>query len=115
MKNHVRTAHEQVKPFVCEFEGCGRAFGFKKVLQRHELWHTQPAPQKERKKIVKAVSLIDEIAGTGYENGRDIICSVIGCEYRFMKEYDLKRHLASVHKEDTKESEAEEKRFLVTE
>jgi hypothetical protein len=108
LKNHVRTVHEQVKPFVCEFEGCGRAFGFKKVLQRHELWHTQPAPPRERKKIVKAVSTIDEIAGTGYEEtGRDIMCTVTGCAYRFTREYDLKRHLASLH-EDTKELEADE-------
>jgi general transcription factor IIIA len=90
--------HEQVKPFVCEFEGCGRAFGFKKVLQRHELTHTQPAPPRERKKNGTKLSLIDEIAGTGYEKiGRDIRCTVADCEWRFIREYDLKRHLASAH------------------
>jgi general transcription factor IIIA len=95
----VRTVHEHVKPFVCEVEGCGRAFGFKKVLQRHELTHTQPAPPRERKRIVNETGIIDEIAGTGYEeSGRDIVCIVSGCEWRFVKEYDLKRHMASMHK-----------------
>ena len=77
------------------------SFGFKKVLQRHELTHTQPAPTRERKKV-KGVSIIDELAGTGYEEtGRDIICTVIGCEWRFTREYDLKRHLEGMHWRDT--------------
>jgi general transcription factor IIIA len=96
--------HEKVKPFVCEFEGCGLAFGFKKVLQRHYLTHTHPAPPRVRK-VVKDVGLINELAGTGYEDtGRDIDCIVEGCEWRFTREYDLKRHLASFHQgkvEDT--------------
>ena len=97
MKNHIRTTHEHLKPFVCGFEGCGLAFGFKKVLQRHELTHTQSIP-RERKKIVKELGVIDEIAGTGYEeSGRDIVCTIGGCEWRFTREYDLQRHLSSVH------------------
>lgn len=109
MKNHIRVVHEQVKPFICGFEGCGQTFGFKKVLQRHELCHTQPAPPRERKKLVKAVNALDEIAGTGYEEtGRDIRCTVTGCAYRFTREYDLKRHLTSAHKEDTMASTVED-------
>jgi general transcription factor IIIA len=97
LKNHVRTAHENVRPFICEVEGCGKTFGYRKVLQRHELWHTQPA-RKERNKITKRVSVVDEIAGTGYEEtGRDITCTVTGCERRFARDYDLQRHLGSVH------------------
>lgn len=89
--------HENVKPFVCGFEGCGKAFGYRKVLQRHELWHTQPV-RRERNKITKKVSVVDEIAGTGYEEtGRDIICTVTGCEWRFVRDYDLQRHLRSMH------------------
>jgi general transcription factor IIIA len=93
----VRTTHEHVKPFVCSFEECGMAFGFKKVLQRHELTHTQPIP-RGRKKVVKELGFIDEIAGTGYEeSGRDIECTITGCGWRFTREYDLQRHLSSVH------------------
>ena len=97
MKNHIRTAHENIKVFVCGFEGCGKAFGYRKVLQRHELWHTQPV-RRERNKIIKRISVVDEIAGTGYEEtGRDITCTVTGCEWRFARDYDLQRHLGSVH------------------
>jgi general transcription factor IIIA len=96
----VRTVHEHVKPFVCEFEGCGRAFGFKKVLERHGLTHTMPAVPRTRKKVTKEVGVMDEIAGTGYDlSGRDIPCSVDGCEWRFTREYDLQRHLGSLHKQ----------------
>lgn len=88
--------HENIKSFICGFEGCGKAFGYRKVLQRHELWHTDPV-RKGRSKITKKVSVVDEIAGTGYEEtGRDITCTVIGCEWRFAREYDLQRHLGSV-------------------
>jgi len=98
LKSHVRTTHEHDKPFVCGFEGCGQAFGFKKVLQRHELVHTRPASPKGRKKKVKVIDLVDEIVGVGYEeSGRDIICSVEGCQWRFTRDHDLKRHLVSLH------------------
>lgn len=98
LKNHIRTVHEKSKPFVCVFEGCNRAFGFKKVLQRHELTHTQPATSREIKKVVRAVDLLDEIAGTRYEDtGREICCTIEGCEWRFTREYDLRRHLKSFH------------------
>ena len=94
----MRTVHEHEKPFVCAFEGCGQAFGFKKVLQRHELVHTQPALPKERKKRVKVIDLVDEIVGTGYEeSGRDINCTMEGCQWRFTRDHDLKRHLVSMH------------------
>ena len=109
MKNHVRTVHENVKAFKCEWEGCGRSFGFKKVLQRHELTHTMPAPIRTRKKLVKDVDLIDEIAGTGYEgSGREIECFIEGCEWRFAREFDLKRHLMSVHQQDSPQIENED-------
>jgi general transcription factor IIIA len=56
-----------------------------------------PAPPRVRKKT-KEVGVIDEIAGTGYEEtGRDIPCSVDGCEWRFTREYDLNRHVRSMH------------------
>jgi general transcription factor IIIA len=98
LKNHVRTAHENEKPFVCKVEGCGRAFGFKKVLLRHEMTHTNPGV-RERKKSVVETDVIDELVGMDFEDKRDIACTVEGCDYRFLREYDLKRHLASNHKQ----------------
>ena len=99
LKLHVQTVHEKSKPFVCEWEGCGQSFGFKKVLQRHLLTHTQPAPPRERKKTPKQPDLLDELAGIGEDESRKIPCSVEGCDYRFMREYDLQRHLAALHKD----------------
>ena len=104
----MKTVHEHEKPFVCEFEGCGQAFGFKKVLQRHELVHLKPPmqKQKERKGRVKEINLVDEIVGIGYEeSGRDIVCSEEGCRWRFTRDYDLKRHLVSMHGHKSKEHE----------
>jgi general transcription factor IIIA len=68
-----------------------------------------PAPPRTRKKLVKDVGLIDEIAGTGYEgSGREIECVVEGCEWRFVREFDLKRHLTSVHEQDSLQMEDED-------
>jgi hypothetical protein len=85
-----------VKPFVCSFPECGMAFGFKKVLERHELTHTQPAPPRERKKSLSMNGIIEEIVGVGFE-GRKIECWVDECSKLFFRDYDLRRHLASVH------------------
>lgn len=92
--------HEKEKRFVCQFDGCGQAFGFKKVLQRHELTHTQPAPPRARK-VVKQVGPLDGLVGPGFKDTeRKIDCSVEGCEWRFTRNYDLKRHLASFHQQN---------------
>lgn len=92
-----------MKPFVCEFEECGLAFGFKKVLQRHELTHTRPAPPRVRK-VVREAGIIDELAGMGVDDTeRNINCTVEGCDWRFTREYDLKRHLASFHQRNGEE------------
>lgn len=36
LAGHVNVHHHQQRDFVCEREGCGRAFGYKHLLQRHE-------------------------------------------------------------------------------
>ena len=55
---------------------------------------------------MKEVGLIDELAGTGYqETGRDIQCPVDGCEWLFTRNYDLKRHIASMHRESPEDEE----------
>ena len=37
------------------------------------------------------------LTGVGYEGGREIECSILGCAHRFPREYDLQRHLHSQH------------------
>jgi general transcription factor IIIA len=68
-----------------------------------------PSPVRTRKKLVKDVDVIDEIAGTGYEDsGREIECSVEGCEFRFVRDFDLKRHLMSTHQQASLDMENED-------
>jgi len=64
--------------------------------------HTNPPLPRERKKsTVDDTDIIDELVGIEYgEGARNIECSVHGCEFRFSRGYDLKRHLASNHKQN---------------
>ncbi|ODQ65499.1 hypothetical protein NADFUDRAFT_50781 [Nadsonia fulvescens var. elongata DSM 6958] len=44
-------------------------------------------------------SMIDIITGAAYESAsRNIHCLIDGCPYKFFRDYDLKRHLETVHK-----------------
>ena len=45
------------------------------------------------------VSILTRLTGDGYEesSGRHIPCLVVGCHYRFLREYDLEIHLRSRH------------------
>ena len=45
------------------------------------------------------VSILTRLTGDGYEDlsGRHIPCLVVGCHYRFLREYDLEIHLRSRH------------------
>ncbi|KAK9469744.1 hypothetical protein V1512DRAFT_288908 [Lipomyces arxii] len=108
MTVHHQTVHERRKPFVCEEEGCGKAFGHKRLWTEHVAkMHNGEDVATEAKKEIKKFDraplivqsgLIDRLAGTGYENtGRHLNCTFAGCEFKFAREYDLTRHLSSVH------------------
>jgi hypothetical protein len=58
--------------------------------------HTNPGV-RERKKSVVGTDVIEELVGMDFEDAREIACTVEGCAYRFLREYDLKRHLVSNH------------------
>ncbi|KAK9381542.1 uncharacterized protein V2V93DRAFT_367223 [Kockiozyma suomiensis] len=110
---HRETVHEGRRPFECGVEGCGRAFGHKRLwaahLRTHEPGYEQQQ-QQHRDMAVQmqsslgaavataptGVSVIDRLAGTGYTKSRPIACAQ--CEHRFMREYDYERHLAAVHR-----------------
>ncbi|KAF8429057.1 hypothetical protein EV426DRAFT_702841 [Tirmania nivea] len=42
-------------------------------------------------------TLLERLTGVGYERGRDIPCTLDGCEYRFRRRYDLCVHLEAAH------------------
>ena len=36
LEKHVKAVHEQRRPFVCQFSGCGKKFSYKHVRDIHE-------------------------------------------------------------------------------
>ncbi|KAK9471018.1 uncharacterized protein V1510DRAFT_421406 [Dipodascopsis tothii] len=52
-----------------------------------------------RRTLTVQPDIIERLSGVGYEDsGRNIICTVRGCKYRFSREYDLFRHLEGFHR-----------------
>lgn len=90
---------------------CGKALTTKASMEEHiRTAHLGFAPSRKRTKQTKygvsdedarknRVSILTRLTGTGYEesSGRDIPCLVVGCNHRFLREYDLEVHLRSRH------------------
>ncbi|KAA8895652.1 hypothetical protein FN846DRAFT_968651 [Sphaerosporella brunnea] len=101
LTTHTATVHQGLKPFLCEYPECRKRFGHKAVLTRHiTAKHTEKKAEakvkKPRKKRTRAMGLAEMLTGYGYEeSGRDIICAVQGCPYRFSRLIDLRRHLGA--------------------
>lgn len=56
--------------------------------------------ERSRESLTRQPTMIERISGSGYENtGREIPCIVETCNYRFAREYDLQRHVISLHPE----------------
>lgn len=55
------------------------------------------SPNSKRRKLIEKSSVISLISGAGYETTRKMDCTVAGCNYKFARKYDLKRHLNSFH------------------
>jgi general transcription factor IIIA len=96
LTTHHAITHLGRRDFVCAFEGCGRAFGYKHILQRHqarghghdraeaeededcehhadadgessEAECPQPKKRKSRRAQSPNISIINEITGVAYE------------------------------------------------
>ena len=84
LKAHVRAVHSTELPFVCE--ECGKAYGYKKLLKRHiEKVHMTP--------VITAAVEVEEI----FFKERLLTCPVKECRRRFFRQYDLERHMQSIH------------------
>ena len=122
---HVQISHNG-KRFICgsidpmtlnnvgEWDGsdaCGEPSTSKANLERHIRivhlgWPAQNTSQKKKKALLSGTlahrdraSILTRLTGAGYdtESGREIVCLVQGCSYRFLREYDLEIHLQSRH------------------
>ena len=83
---HVKVHHHQQRDFLCEREGCGRAFGYKHLLQRHEAKvHRSSSPTTLSD---DAVSVSSQPAG-GRNAEIDFIGELTGKNYKG-------RHVAAV-------------------
>lgn len=123
---HVKTVHEGEKKYICPKEGCGRGFGHKGSMEVHFKRHFGTVERagggqprmgaSERREVGQGgddgagkslrrrggmskeeSTLLEKLTGVGYERGRDIPCTLEGCEYRFRRRYDLCVHLEAAH------------------
>ncbi len=127
LTTHQKVNHEGRRDFVCPHETCGRAFGYKHLLQRHVTKLHAPqsgsesSSEDDRDSYHEPQLAIDSITGKSYNDlairqvsaSRKIRCphpdmhellpewaSRQGskkCEYVFSRAYDLRRHLKSEH------------------
>lgn len=88
LKAHVKAVHSTELPFVCE--QCDKAYGYKKLLKRH-VEKVHMADKEEE-------SLVGECDDIFFRERR-LMCTVRECRRRFFRQYDLDRHMQSIHPE----------------
>ena len=100
LTTHHGITHLGRRDFVCAVEGCGRAFGYKHILQRHQArqhsndQHHADAdgesseaerPQHKKRKARRIqspnISIIDEITGVAYEERTARTPAALRCPY----------------------------------
>lgn len=100
LKAHVQAVHSTTLPFACSL--CDAAYGYKKLLQKHMAKvHNSSCPEElpmtvSPQQLTDAFSL-EALVGLDYVNAREISCPVESCKRRFMRQYDLDRHMESTH------------------
>lgn len=91
LKAHVKAVHSTELPFVCDRDQCGKAYGYKKLLKRHiEKVHMMTVKEGDTQN-----TLSEEI----FFKERSLLCPVRECRRRFFRQYDLERHMQSIHPE----------------
>ncbi|KAJ1919477.1 hypothetical protein H4219_001948 [Mycoemilia scoparia] len=115
LKMHIKTVHDQCKPFECPEPGCNLRFPYKSIMLRHKKLHDpcerelqiqkklQRIKAKEEAKAqdIKSLTDIDLLTGRDYTNpefsDRPIPCIVESCPFRFKRYYDRNRHMNAYH------------------
>lgn len=94
LAEHVRTVHLGLQPSRKEPEKkkrSGRETGEEQPQQQQLISPPNPKP---------APSVLTRLTGSGYadQTGRNLPCLHAGCEYRFVRDYDLELHLRTKHR-----------------
>lgn len=125
---HTKVGHLGARDFVCDAPACGKAYGYKHLLQRHVLKahgeHSSSAEDDDEESSSSAtepeagpsMSVIDFITGKHYlesKRGRALVrcpypahfCRSVlsdagACRFVFSRAYDLRRHLRAEHGEE---------------
>ncbi|KAL7748078.1 hypothetical protein RI367_006624 [Sorochytrium milnesiophthora] len=109
---HVRTVHEDIRPFPCLHEGCGMQFGHKYILTRHmrtehgasdaassSSSQVSAALAQDTASVATSQELPPTVSLTGldYVTARRLACPHTPCPYRFTLPHLLKRHIQAEH------------------
>ncbi|XP_026216385.1 transcription factor IIIA [Anabas testudineus] len=70
LQSHISSFHEELRPFACTEEGCGKTFAMRQSLQRHSVVH-DPERKKQKKSKPKR-SLASRLSG--YSETKRVIC-----------------------------------------
>lgn len=85
LKAHSQAVHSTELPFVCA--ECGKSYGYKKLLKRH-LLRAHLAVRDDNHGNEQVLAFFRE---------RSLMCPVRECQRRFFRQYDLDRHMQSIH------------------
>jgi hypothetical protein len=122
LNTHVIQVHESLYRFACTPDvmqtskhpdlsswnggnACGKEVKSKAALEQHIRTHHLGLPNrkdtrkaaKARKRLIPDRTPLTMLTGVGYEEARPIVCLAEGCPYRFVRDRDLKRHMAAEH------------------
>lgn len=87
LKGHIKAVHSSEAPFECEV--CGKAYGYKKLLKRHI----------EKRHGDETANSGAETSSIYFSKERNVVCPMKDCRRRFFRQYDLDRHVQSMHNE----------------
>lgn len=117
---HIQTVHEQQFKYHCTptavqsskhadlaawpgTNACGHSFKAKSSLDNHiRTHHLGQLNRKERRLAAKSrkkedPDMLTLLTGVGYEQARDIPCTMQDCAFRFHRDVDVRRHLRAAH------------------